>query len=331
MQKPEEKSTARAERIMDEVRTDEALHTRYRPTVWKHVLGQDAAVKMLSGMVARRESHAFLLVGGSGVGKTTLARIAAAELGAAANDIKEYDAASNSGVDAMRAIKEACEYLPFGDSKARVLIIDECHGLSKQAWDVMLKKTEEPPAHIFWFFCTTNPGKVPATIKTRCTLVTLKEVKEDDLWNLFDYVHDQEQMDLPDDVAKLVVREANGSPRQLLNNLATCRDVTSKREAAELLRTVADSDTVRELCQFLAKGGSWQKAMGIYQRLEGEPPEGVRINVTRYFAKVAVGAKSEGAACAALTVLEAFATPYDTAEGPGPLLRSIGRVLFQPG
>jgi DNA polymerase III gamma/tau subunit len=179
-------------------------------------------------------------------------------------------------------------------------------------------------------FCTTNEAKVPITIKRRCTILHLKLVKERELGELYDFVAEEERIDIPGDVADMVIREAQGSPRQLLVNMETCRDVTSKREAAELLKTVVEVKAVLELCQYLAKGrGSWAKLMGIYTTIdEEENPESVRIVIQRYFAKVIAGAKSDDAACAALQIMDAFAETYNSAEGSAPLLRSLGRAMF---
>jgi DNA polymerase-3 subunit gamma/tau len=308
----------------------EPLHVHYRPSTWKEVIGQDAAVKTMSKLIKEKSSHCFLLTGSAGVGKTTLARIAARSLGASEGAIKagEIDAATNTGVDAMRIIRDNSQWKSF-DSDVKPFIVDECHRLSAAAWDCILKATEEPPAHVYWFFCTTNAAKVPATIKSRCTPINLKEVSEKDLKVLLDEVCESEDITLDDEIADVIVYEAHGSARQLLVNLATCSHMEDRDDVVEALRGAAETDATIELCRLLVKGGTWRSAMAIVQKMELTSFEGVRIVVTNYFGKVAAGAKNDEQAVRYLQLLENFATPYNQNEGIAPLLMSIGRTLFQ--
>lgn len=308
--------------------TDNKLHTKYRPKKWADVVGQATVVKAMSRMVENKESQCYLLCGPSGTGKTTLARIASYAMGCQTKDIMDIDAATHTGVDEMRNVQDACRYKPFGKSSMRTVIIDECHSLSKNAWQSLLKITEEPPAHVVFFFCTTEPAKVPATIKTRSSAFTLKEVEDTVLGGLFDTICEKEKLDLPGDVGDMVIREAHGSPRQMLVNLAMCKDCKTKKEAAELLRAAIQSDAIIELCRFLMKGGSWLKAMAIFSKLSDENPESVRIVVCNYMASVLIGSKGDDESARVLNMLEAFSTPYNPSERAAPLLLSIGRVLF---
>lgn len=307
----------------------EALHTKYRPAKLDEVIGQKAAIKSLSGIIKRRESQAFLFSGPAGVGKTTLARITASELGCKAGSIQEVPAAIHTGVDAMRSIADTLQYRSFGANPERAIILDECHRLSTQAWDSLLKIIEEPPKHVFWFFCTTNVAKVPKTIQTRCTHIQLKSVSDSDLEEIYDNVCEAENIDVPADIGKMIVKEAQGSARQLLVNLAACRDVRKKAEAAEVLRTALETDGTIELCRYIAGGKTnWPAAMAIVKKIEDQNYEGVRIIVMNYMGSALKGAKTEREAAFFLKVLDCFSQPYNPAEGIAPLLLSIGRCLF---
>jgi DNA polymerase-3 subunit gamma/tau len=304
------------------------LHRKYRPQYFKDVIGQAATIKSIEKSVDRNDVHAYLLGGPSGCGKTTIARIIAAEVGCTERGLMEIDAATNSGADAMRAIQVPLQYRPFGKSESRAVIVDECHALSKQAWQVLLKGLEEPAAHVYWFLCTTELGKVPATIKTRCASYTLRAVPDNILAEHCDMVCQKEKIKLASGVHDLLIKSAGGSPRQLLVNLAVVRDAANKKEAADLLKSILESDATLELCKLLASGGSWMKAMVIFEKLKDENPEGVRIVVANYFAKVAAGTSSDAAAGKALTILSHFATEYNASDKTAPLLLSIGQCLL---
>lgn len=304
------------------------LHIAYRPGTFKEVIGQAAAIKSLVGVLNRDGAHTFLFCGPSGVGKTTLARIAARYLHCEDQDINEIDGATHTGIDAMREVQLTSQYQPLGKSETRVMLVDECHQLSKAAWTSMLKATEEPPAHVYWIFCTTEPTKVPAAIKTRAHTITLKLVPDKELGALYDKVCMAEGIDLHGDVGDLVIKEARGSPRQMLVNLEACRDAVTKREAAELLRTALETDATIELCRYLSNGGTWGKGMVIMEKLRGENPEGVRIVVSNYFATAAMGAKSDREALHFLSILDAFSVPYTTQDQLAPLLLSVGRAVL---
>jgi DNA polymerase-3 subunit gamma/tau len=132
------------------------LITKYRPRTLADVIGQDNVVRSLQSIGKKKDTQVFLFSGPSGCGKTTLSRILAKMYGVEDNSVLEIDAASRTGVDDMRQLQEIVQYRPFGDSGKRAIILDECHRLSKNAWDSLLKVLEDPPAHIVWCFCTTE-------------------------------------------------------------------------------------------------------------------------------------------------------------------------------
>lgn len=306
------------------------LYNLYRPKSFGAVIGQAAVVKSLQGVLKADSAHTFILAGPSGVGKTTLARISARYLRCEPADIYEIAAAVRTGVDDMREVLQQANYRPLGGGEAKAIILDEVQRLSKQAWESLLKMTEEPPAHLYWFLCTTEPDKIPKTIQTRAATFRLKSVADADLRDLLEDVCNKEDIELAADVDGLLIRYAEGSPRQLLSGLTLVRSAESKRDAAVLLQSAVESEPVRDLCRFLIDGkGSWQKAMGLIAKLASEnEPEAVRILVSRYVAAVLIEASSDRQASYLLSVLDAFQKPYSTAEGQAPLLLSVGTVLL---
>lgn len=306
----------------------EVLYDKYRPKTFDEVIGQATVVSSLKTVIEKKRSQTFLFCGPSGCGKTTLARITARAMGCLQKDIREIPAAVYTGIEAMREVQEMAQYRPFGKGENKAIIIDEVHRLSGSAWDSLLKILEEPPSFVSWYLCTTELGKVPKTIKTRCSMFMLREVSDNDLRRLLQRVVKAEGIQVPDGVADLVIREAHGSPRQLLSNLGQCQGVKDKKQAAEILKTALEGDATLELCRFLIQGGSWMKVMGIVSKLEGENPEGVRIVVCNYIASVLKSARNDKEAVRLLQMLEAFSTPYNQSERVAPLLLSIGQVLF---
>jgi len=308
-----------------------ALHDKYRPQEFSEVYGHEDIVRALQGMIADDSSHSYVLAGPSGTGKTTLARIAAKQLGAEPSAIVEVAAAVYNGVDAMRDLISMAQYKPL-DSEVLVYILDEAQRLSTPAWEALLKIVEEPPSHVYWFFCTTEIGKIPRTIMTRSVQLTLRELSVDMLCQLVEDIAGFEGINLPEGVASMIADESAGSPRQALSFLATCAKATTREEASELLTSAQGSDTVRKLCQMLADNGrgGWKRAMSLVGEID-EDPESTRIIVTRYMAKAAMGANGDQQACYFLSLLEAFSQPYNRSDGKAPLIRSIGQVLFAGG
>jgi hypothetical protein len=115
----------------------------------------------------------------------------------------------------------------------------------------------------------------------------------------------------------------------MLVNLEKCRDAKDKPEAAKLLRALLDSDATLELCRFLMKKGSWQRGMLILKKLSDANPESVRISIVNYMASVARAARTDDEAMSALSIINAFSTPFNASERDAPLMLAIGRTLFE--
>lgn len=309
------------------------LHTKYRPSSFDEVIGQDHACASLERAIEKKSSQCFLLSGPSGCGKTTLARIAAARVGGQGRDITEIDAATFTGIDDMRAITQTLMYKPFGKNK-RIYIVDECHMLSKAAWNSLLKATEEPPAWAFWFFCTTEPGRVPETIRTRCFALQLKGVSYKLLYSMVEEIAKMELI-FPNKVAgkgygimELCAKEAGGSPRQALVNLGVCAAAKDKDTAAKLLRSAIESVPAKELATALMRGAGWGEVQRILSDLKEQNPESTRHEVRSYITAIIMNTKKEKVARQGMEVLDAFSEPFLNGDGMSPVVLAAGRVTF---
>lgn len=301
-----------------------SIVTKYRPEDYSEVIGQDAIVRSLEAAVEKRSSNAFLFIGPSGVGKTTLARLTAEALGCLPGDLLEVDGASKTGIDDMRDVLDGLRYRPIGEGAIKAVIIDECQALSKNAITALLKTMEDPPAWVVWFLCTTEPIKVPVSIKTRCLTYQLKEVREDDLIALLEST--TEAKDVPNDVIVLCAREAGGSPRQALSNLGVCLVAEDRKEAADLLRSAADSKEAIDLARALINGAGWGEIKEILVTLKETSPESVRHVVRAYTTAVVLNGKGKDSE-SAFAILDVFSQPFNSADGVSPLVLACGRLV----
>lgn len=305
-----------------------SIVTKYRPKLFKHVIGQAPAVEALQSALKHDSCHCFLLYGPSGVGKTTLARIMASKLSC---EVNEVDAATHSGAEAMRQLADNLNYLPLGDYTGRAAIVDECHRLSGTAWDSLLKAIEEPPPHVYWFFCTTAFNKVPNTIQTRALKLQLQPVAEDLLSKFIEEVEGKEGIRLEQPVRRLVVSEADGSVRQALVNLAAVRDAKDPAAAADILRALHDNDAVTGLCRLVCNQRQrprWEDVQRLVGSLDGQDPEGVRIQIANYIGGALMRATKEPEVQFFLRKLEWFSFDYGRGDGKAQLLRSLGACVF---
>lgn len=303
------------------------FHLRFRPDSFDNVIGQGPVVKALKAQIEEGTQHSFIFTGPSGTGKTTLSRILAREVGADERNILEVDAATNTGVDAMREIKETFRYKPLG-AKAKVIIVDEAHALTKAAWQSLLKDVEEPPSYGYWCFCTTEESKIPETIKTRCAQYKLRPVSREDLFDLLSEVCKEVGGGPDDDILSLVTEVANGSPRLALTLLSTVFGAADVKEAAKLMSAASQEGEVIDICRLLAKGQlNWGAFMKILGSLDSTNPEGIRLQITAYFTKVVLGTRDFSKAGPSLAILDAFGQSYGSAQGLGPVLVSLGTLF----
>lgn len=218
------------------------LARKYRSQDFKSLIGQDVLVKTLTTAInTGRIAHAYIFTGIRGTGKTSTARILAKALNCLASDgptanpcgvcencraiaagqhidVMEIDAASHTGVDNIRDILDAAQYRPT-NGRYKVYIIDEVHMLSTAAFNALLKTLEEPPAHVIFILATTEIRKVPVTILSRCQRFDLVRVPVETLKKHFNWIANQEKIELSDTANELLARAADGSVRDGLSLL----------------------------------------------------------------------------------------------------------------
>lgn len=309
------------------------LTLKYRPSTLDEVVGQDAVVRSIRTAVdVGPTPHAFLFSGPAGTGKTTLARIVARMVKCGFGNLMEIDAATNTGIDNMREVMGTLKYKGFGESPNRAVIVDECHQLSKGAFDSMLKILEEPPAHVFFMLCTTNPGKVPPTIVSRCASYNLRELSKDDLWDLLESVAKRERLDVPEDIMGAVVRAANGSPRAALSALQIVHDARSLKEAQTLLAQPMEDGELIDILREMVNTGrvQWPRVLEVLKANKDADPEGMRLGIVNYLAAVLLNTAQEKKAAALLDILNQFMKPMNRSEKMAGLLLAFGNVAIPP-
>ena len=236
----------------------QSLYRAYRPQSFDEVVGQEQVTKPLAEAAkAEKIGHAYLFAGTRGLGKTSVARIFAKEIGCAENDVYEIDAASNNSVEDIRALAEGVYTLPFA-SPYKVYILDEVHMLSKGAWNAFLKTLEEPPAHAVFILATTELTKVPETVQSRCQVFEFKKPTRAVLAKMVAGVAKKEGYALASDAAELVAMLGDGSYRDALSVLqkviAGAEGKSISREQVEAATGAPRREQVNALISALAAG-----------------------------------------------------------------------------
>ncbi len=257
------------------------------------MLGQRAPIRALAAAVERNEvAAAYIFSGTRGIGKTTIARIFAkalnCERGPAADccgectpcreiaegrslDVVELDAATHTGIDDIRELREAAQYPP-GRDRYRVFILDEAHQLSQAAWNGLLKLLEEPPSWCVFLFCTTEPHRIPPTIESRALHFAFRSPSPAALAGHLREVASREGIEIDDDALELLVRAANGSVRDGLSALDQVRAVAGGPITADLVREALGLVPGEAVDRWLraALGGDPAAALRVIAELDGE-------------------------------------------------------------
>ncbi len=241
----------------------QALYRKYRPKSLKEVIGQEHITDTLSNAIAAGKiSHAYLLTGPRGVGKTSIARILAHEVNGLTYedlishlDIIEIDAASNRRIDEIRELRDKVNILPT-NAKYKVYIIDEVHMMTREAFNALLKTLEEPPAHAIFVLATTEAHKLPETIVSRTQHFSFKPIKADVLFKHLKSIAKSEKIKISDDALNLIAEHGDGSFRDsisLLDQAKSLNDDINLQNVQQLLG-IAPAKAIENLLEVLISG-----------------------------------------------------------------------------
>ena len=231
-----------------------SLAVKYRPKTWFDVTEQNSVCKILNNQINTGTiRNGYLFCGGAGTGKTTCARIFANQINKGEGEPIELDAASNNSVEDIRKVIEQSQTQSL-DSEYKVFIIDECHSLSNQAWQAMLKTLEEPPAKSIFIFCTTNPERIPNTILSRVQRFNFQRISQDGIIKRLIYILDEEinsGRNITYELAavELIAKIADGGMRDAITLADKCLSYSLELNTDTVINAlgIADYDTMIKL------------------------------------------------------------------------------------
>lgn len=210
---------------MTEEISSSSFAKKYRPILLRDLIGQDRAKKQIAGILkSGRIPCAILLTGATGCGKTTIARVIARQINrikecTPLNDVYEFNIGTNGTMEDIRKLVDSTKYLPNNKLHKKIYILDEVHKLTKASASGLLKEIEEPPAHVLYILCTNEPDKLLETLVNRCEKINLEMYSEDDMIKLLQYVCEQENLKISEEVLRKLAIAGNCQPRECLVTL----------------------------------------------------------------------------------------------------------------
>lgn len=297
-----------------------SLYQKYRPKDFDGVIGNEREVKAISKLLSSPEHpHSYMLCGPTGCGKTTVARIIADKVGAEEFSLNEYNIANTRGIDTIREIIEKTAYRPvLGNS---VFIMDECHMLTTEAQQALLKILEDTPEYVYFILCTTDPNKIIKTIHTRCTTFNLTPLSVEQIYYLLKMVKKAEKMPLSGDDLDAIARNCGGIPRNALVMLQTASSIEEDDKRLEFILQnsyIDESLDVIDLCRAVYNGRPWKEQTTILDRLKKDKidAERVRRAILGYLSAVIMKTRDDATAY----TMGHFVEPYYNVGFPGLVL-----------
>ena len=291
-----------------------SLATKYRPDTFEGIAGSKnkEVAKSLAALVAQPDPpHAYLFHGPSGCGKTTLGRLVATGLGCSEDDFREVDSADFRGIDTIREIRRNSHFKGLRGER-RVWLIDECHKMTNDAQNALLKGLEDPPSHCYYVLATTEPEKLLPTIVSRCVGFSVYPLADDEMLRLLHRTAGKEDKPQPRAVLQSIVAASHGRPRFALSSLEKLIADPEAGEAALASVELVKSKSI-DLCRVLMNSQGWKAVSHILSELKDEDVESIRRAVMGYCANVLLRGENDKAAL----IMDEFVAPFYDSGYPG--------------
>jgi len=306
-----------------------SLKNKYRPMSLTTLLGNTETKGKLQALIDNDSlPHAIMFEGPTGCGKTTLAWIVSRMI-CNYEEIQYYNTSNTRGIDTIREINSNVQYAPIlGKNKSYIL--DECHKITNEGQNALLTLLDEPPSHVHFFLCTTQPHRLLKEIRTgRCMRFKVETLELSLMTRLLrSVIIKEKKVNFPTESMKHIAIRADGIPRNALTLLESVINIADKEEITKAIDDVTlESNVVIELCQLLleTRTNRWPEIAKTIRQIENRDAEDARWAVLGYMNKVALGGKQPD--LRVLDIMAWFEQPF-TLSGQAGLTQSCGRAFL---